>query len=119
MQNEVIRLKRLFIIVLDSVGIGALPDAAKFGDAGADTMARISKSEKFHIPNLRALGIGNIQGLSYLGTAENPLSDEFAVAINRQSERSRGSSRKWSRKYLFCSGSRTSSRAEEGSPCIS
>ena len=73
MQNEVICLKRLFIIVLDSVGIGALPDAAKFGDAGADTMARISKSEKFHIPNLRALGIGNIQGLSYLGTAENPL----------------------------------------------
>lgn len=66
-------MKRLFIIVLDSVGIGALPDAAKFGDAGADTMARISKSEKFHIPNLRALGIGNIQGLSYLGTAENPL----------------------------------------------
>ena len=66
-------MKRLFIIVLDSVGIGALPDAAKFGDAGADTMARISKSEKFHIPNLRAIGIGNIQGLSYLGTVENPL----------------------------------------------
>ena len=66
-------MKRLFLIVLDSVGIGALPDAAKFGDAGADTMAHISKSEKFDIPNLRALGIGNIQGLSYLGAAEKPL----------------------------------------------
>ncbi len=66
-------MKRLFLIVLDSVGIGALPDAEKFGDAGADTMGHISKNENFNIPNLRALGLGNIAGLSYLGAAENPL----------------------------------------------
>ena len=65
-------MKRLFLIVLDSVGIGALPDAAKFGDMGADTMGHISKSEKFDIPNLCALGIGNIEGLSYLGAVEKP-----------------------------------------------
>ena len=59
-------MKRLFLIVLDSVGIGALPDAARFGDMGADTMGHISKSEKFDIPNLCALGIGNIEGLGYL-----------------------------------------------------
>lgn len=65
-------MKRVFLIVLDSVGIGALPDAAKFGDAGADTMGHISRSEKFSVPNLRALGLGNIEGLSYLGTEEKP-----------------------------------------------
>ena len=65
-------MKRLFLIVLDSVGIGALPDAARFGDMGADTMGHISKSEKFDIPNLCALGIGNIEGLGYLGAAEKP-----------------------------------------------
>ena len=66
-------MKRLFLIVLDSVGIGALPDAEKFGDAGADTMGHISKNENFNIPNLLALGLGNIDGLSYLGRAEKPL----------------------------------------------
>ena len=58
--------------MLDSVGIGALPDAAKFGDAGADTMRRISGSKNFNIPNLVSLGIGNIEGLSYLGATEAP-----------------------------------------------
>ena len=65
-------MKRLFLIVLDSVGIGALPDAAAFGDTGADTMHRISESENFRVPNLLSLGLGNIEGLSYLGKAENP-----------------------------------------------
>ena len=66
-------MKRLFLIVLDSVGIGALPDAEKFGDAGADTMGHISQNENFNIPNLLGLGLGNIDGLSYLGRAKNPL----------------------------------------------
>ncbi len=65
-------MKRLFIIVLDSVGIGALPDAEKFGDAGADTMGHISKDENFSVPNLLSLGLGNIEGLAYLGKAEKP-----------------------------------------------
>lgn len=66
-------MKRLFLIVLDSVGIGELPDAASFGDMGANTMGHISKSDKFNIPNLLALGLGNIDGLGYLGKTENPL----------------------------------------------
>jgi phosphopentomutase len=63
-------MKRLFLIVLDSVGIGALPDAAAFGDEGANTMHRISESEKFRVPNLISLGLGNIEGLFYLGKTE-------------------------------------------------
>ena len=50
--------KRVFMIVLDSLGIGASPDASDFGDAGANTLHRISKSEKFKIDNLLRLGIG-------------------------------------------------------------
>jgi phosphopentomutase len=78
-------MKRLFLIVLDSVGIGALPDAEKFGDAGADTMRRISKNENFSVPNLLRLGLGNIEGLSYLGAAEAPL-----AAYGRCEEKSKG-----------------------------
>ncbi len=65
-------MKRVFLIVLDSVGIGALPDAADFGDVLADTMKSISRSGKFNIPNLISLGLSNIEGLSYLGTNSAP-----------------------------------------------
>ena len=65
-------MKRVFIIVLDSVGAGELPDAAKFGDEGAHTLESLTKSAKLNIPNLRKLGIGNIDGLSFLGKADAP-----------------------------------------------
>ncbi len=58
--------KRAFVIVLDSLGIGYEPDAALFGDEGANTLKSISKSEKFNIPNLERLGIGNIDGIDYI-----------------------------------------------------
>ena len=77
--------KRVFLIVLDSVGIGYAPDAADFGDLGANTMKRISSSAKFNIPNLLSLGLGNIDGVDYLGKAEKPL-----AAVARLRERSRG-----------------------------
>ena len=77
--------KRVFLIVLDSVGIGYAPDAADFGDLGANTMKRISSSAKFNIPNLLSLGLGNIDGVEYLGKAEKPL-----AAVARLRERSRG-----------------------------
>lgn len=55
--------KRVFVIVLDSLGIGAMPDAAGYGDAGANTLGHIwGKREDLHIPNLRKLGIGNLCG---------------------------------------------------------
>ncbi len=66
-------MKRLFLIVLDSVGIGAAPDSEKFGDADADTLGHIYKDKNFNIPNMLALGMGNIEGLSYLGAAQKPL----------------------------------------------
>ena len=77
--------KRVFLIVLDSVGIGYAPDAADFGDLGANTMKRISSSAKFNIPNLLSLGLGNIDGVDYLGKAEKPL-----AAVARLREKSKG-----------------------------
>ena len=59
-------MKRVFLIVLDSLGVGYEPDAADFGDVGADTLRRISRSPKFSIPNLISLGIGNMDGIDYL-----------------------------------------------------
>ena len=55
-------MKRIFLIVLDSFGIGALPDSESFGDVGVNTLASCQKSEKLHIPNMIAMGLGNIQG---------------------------------------------------------
>ena len=77
--------RRVFIIVLDSVGIGYAPDAANFGDVGANTMKRISGSEKFNIPNLIKMGLGNIDGIDYL-----PKTDSPAAAVCRLRELSRG-----------------------------
>jgi phosphopentomutase len=56
-------IKRFFIIVLDSVGIGEMPDAAAFGDAGSNTLGAIRKSPKFDCPNLTKLGLFNIEGV--------------------------------------------------------
>ena len=77
--------KRVFLIVLDSVGIGYLPDAADYDDVGANTMRSISASPNFSIPVLRRLGLPHIAGLSYLNPTGQP---EAAVA--RAAEASRG-----------------------------
>jgi len=52
--------KRVFIVVIDSMGIGEMPDAAKWGDEGSNTLATIRKSDKFNCPNLTKLGLMNI-----------------------------------------------------------
>ena len=62
--------KRVFLIVLDSCGIGEAPDAEAFGDKGANTLGSISKSKEFNIENLKNLGFTEIDGLSYLGKGE-------------------------------------------------
>ena len=77
-QSDVIRskkmkAKRVFVIVLDSVGIGYATDAADFGDLGANTMKRISSSESFSVPNLINLGLGNIDGVDYLPKTDSPM----------------------------------------------
>ena len=59
-------MKRVFLIVLDSFGVGALPDAAAFGDAGANTLRACAGSAEFHVPNLLRLGLGSIEGVDFL-----------------------------------------------------
>ena len=68
------KYKRIFLIVRDSLGAGAMPDAAEFGDAGTDTLAHISSSvESLVIPNLRNLGLANLHKLDKVTPCENPL----------------------------------------------
>ena len=64
--------KKAILIVLDSVGIGALPDAAAYGDAGADTLGHIINTCRPDLPNLMAMGLGNIDGASFPGAAAAP-----------------------------------------------
>ena len=64
--------KKAILIVLDSVGIGALPDAAAYGDAGADTLGHIINTCHPQLPNLMAMGLGNIDGASFPGAVEAP-----------------------------------------------
>ena len=66
-------MKRIFLIVLDSFGIGAMPDSGKFGDVGVNTLAACATSSKLHIPNMIAAGLGNIDGVSCLPKAAQPL----------------------------------------------
>lgn len=56
-------MKRIFLIVLDSVGIGEMPDASEYGDAGSNTLLTVSKSRYFSMPNMRRLGFFNIDGV--------------------------------------------------------
>lgn len=58
-------MKRVFLIVLDSYGIGEAPDADKFGDAGCDTFGTCERSGKLHIPNMEKLGIYSLDGISF------------------------------------------------------
>lgn len=66
-------MKRVFLIILDSVGAGALPDAVKFGDAGTNTLFSCYRTGLLQIPNLLKLGLGNIEGLSFLGRNPSPI----------------------------------------------
>ena len=56
------RMKRVILIVLDGVGIGALPDAHKYGDAGANTLGHVMEQARPSLPNLSSMGLGNIGG---------------------------------------------------------
>ena len=58
--------KRVIWVVLDSVGVGEMPDAAQYGDAGSDTLGHIAQSRKLHLDNLCRLGLGNIRPLDRL-----------------------------------------------------
>jgi phosphopentomutase len=64
--------RRVIWIVLDSVGIGAMPDAAAYGDMGSDTLGNIARRRKLHLPNLARLGLGNIKPLANVAAVEHP-----------------------------------------------
>jgi phosphopentomutase len=64
--------ERVVWIVLDSVGIGAMPDAAAYGDEGSDTLGNIAKQHKLELPNLSRLGLANIKPLAGLGAVDRP-----------------------------------------------
>jgi len=78
-------MRRVFLFVLDSLGAGQAADAGDFGDAGAFTLRTLYDSGKLHIPNLLKLGLGNIDGLSFLGGVEEP-----TASYGRFAEDSRG-----------------------------
>ncbi len=78
-------VKRVFLIVLDSYGIGDAPDAAAFGDKGSNTLAAIVRSDKYSTPNMRALGLFNIDGVACGEPVDAPLG-----AYGRLIERSKG-----------------------------
>lgn len=68
------KYKRIFTIVVDSLGVGALPDAAEYGDVGTDTLGHISQyRDVFHIPNLQKLGMANLHPLKQVEAVEKPL----------------------------------------------
>ena len=68
------KYRRIFTIVLDSLGIGAMDNAAEYGDVGTDTLGHIDeRMESFHIPNLAKMGIANLHPLIHAEPAEKPL----------------------------------------------
>ena len=68
------KYKRIFTIVIDSLGIGEMADSKEYGDVGADTLTHISESlESFKIPNLQKLGLANLHHIKHVDPVEKPL----------------------------------------------
>ncbi|MGI6752643.1 MAG: phosphopentomutase [Anaerovoracaceae bacterium] len=79
-------MKRAIIVVLDSLGIGAMPDANDYGDSGSNTLGSIKRSmPDLRIPHLEKLGLGYIQGIDYLNRP-----DDLKGAYGRMAEKSKG-----------------------------
>ncbi|MCH4888834.1 phosphopentomutase [Acidaminobacter sp. JC074] len=78
--------KRVILMILDSLGVGALPDSEKYGDVGVNTLNNIAKNvDRFEIPNLIKMGIGNLEGITHV-----PSSDDVIGAYGRSMEVSNG-----------------------------
>lgn len=78
-------IKRIFLIVLDSCGVGAAPDSEVFGDFGVNTLRSCTASSRLHIPNLLKAGLGNMDGVDFLPGTDHP-----SGAVMRLRERSMG-----------------------------
>lgn len=75
------KFNRFILMVLDSLGVGEMPDAAAWGDAGADTLGHILESRKVNLPNMQALGLGNIRPLANIPAIENPIGSYGRCAL--------------------------------------
>ena len=68
------KIQRVIWIVLDSVGMGAMPDAKEFGDVGSNTIGNTSKAVGgLHVPNMQKMGLGNIDGMTGVEPVKNPV----------------------------------------------
>jgi phosphopentomutase len=72
MKNGIPFFNRIVLIVLDGAGIGAMPDAPEWGDAGSDTFGHICESRQLAMPNLQSLGLGNIRPLAGVPAIDSP-----------------------------------------------
>lgn len=79
------KFKRIHLIVLDSVGVGEAPDAAKYDDVGADTLGNIDLSVNLHLPNLEGMGLGNIRRFKQIKSSTSP-----AASYTKLFEKSKG-----------------------------
>jgi phosphopentomutase len=75
------RFNRILLIVLDGAGIGAMPDAPEWGDAGSDTFGHILESRPLHLPHLQKYGLGNIRPLANVPAVENPIGSYGKCAL--------------------------------------
>jgi phosphopentomutase len=72
---------RILLVVLDGAGIGAMPDAPEWGDAGSDTFGHILESREVRLPNLQRYGLGNIRPLAHLPAIEKPVGSYGRCAL--------------------------------------
>lgn len=84
-RNTEAEMKRIFLIILDSFGIGEMEDAADYGDKGTNTLKSVASSSAFHMPNMGALGLFNIDGVDCKGKVPAP-----TARIARMKEASKG-----------------------------
>src|SRR5882724_1458505 len=70
--SKKVPFKRILLIVLDGAGIGAMPDAPEWGDAGSDTLGHILESRPLHLPNLQRYGLGNVRPLQNVPPLAQP-----------------------------------------------
>jgi phosphopentomutase len=75
------KFNRIVLIVLDSLGIGEMPDAESWGDKGADTLGHILESRSVNLPNLQNLGLGNIRPFDNLPPVESPIGNYGKCAL--------------------------------------
>ena len=79
------KYKRVFVIVVDSMGIGPMPDSEKYGDINVDTLGHIAeKQTSFVIPNLQKMGITNLKKLKGVPPVEKPLGYQLVMKVKVQ-----------------------------------